>query len=153
MKTFQFVQSQKLKINLVEAWSFFSSPKNLQKITPTHLNFKILSDVDKDIFNGQIIEYTASPLLGIPIKWVSQISDVINEKQFVDLQTKGPYKYWRHLHTFTEINGGVQVDDQIEYSLSPEVLSPLLNRILVQRKLNSIFDYRRKVLQHNFGEI
>ena len=51
---------QKLPISISDSWSFFSSPKNLSKITPKHMNFSILTDFNK-MYEGQLIKYRVSP--------------------------------------------------------------------------------------------
>ena len=51
-----------LPISTGEAWSFFSSPKNLALITPPDMDFKILSSVGADVYEGMIIDYKVKPL-------------------------------------------------------------------------------------------
>ena len=46
MKIFKLKYSQKLPINLNEAWDFLSSPNNLELITPKSMDFNII-DWDK----------------------------------------------------------------------------------------------------------
>ena len=64
---------QKLPITLKESWSFFSSPKNLFKITPPHMNFKILTDFNK-MYEGQIIKYRVSPFPLLRVGWTTKIT-------------------------------------------------------------------------------
>ena len=48
---------QVLNVPLEQAWTFFSSPANLQKITPSHMGFNVTSILDKAVYPGQIITY------------------------------------------------------------------------------------------------
>src|SRR5690349_18044510 len=110
-----FERSQHLPISLIQAWKFFSHPKNLSRITPSSLDFRIVSEVPEEIFEGLKVEYRVRPLLGIPMTWVSLSKDVKPPYQFADEQIKGPYAYWRHVHQFQETKEGVLMNDLIHY--------------------------------------
>ncbi|MBL29881.1 MAG: cell division inhibitor [Flavobacteriaceae bacterium] len=152
MKIYQKKSSQKIPISKKKAWDFFSDPSNLKIITPKYMGFKIIDGDDKKIFPGQIIEYQVSPLLGIPVKWVTEITHVIDEKYFVDEQRFGPYALWHHKHFIKEINGGIVMDDIIHYKLPFGVIGQIAHPIIVKPKLDEIFNYRYKKLIEIFGE-
>lgn len=145
-----FERKQVLPISLDQAWSFFSDPRNLSRITPPSMDFKIISSVPENIFEGLQVEYTVKPLLGIPIKWVSLIEGVKAPYEFVDLQLQGPYRYWHHWHRFSEVSGGILMEDIIDYEIPMDWLLPWLNKNLVIKQLNGIFEYRRKILTELF---
>lgn len=107
---------QKIPVSLEQAWEYFSSPANLQAITPSQLGFKILSaPYDGKMYAGQIIEYTVAPLAGIGIYWMTEITHVQAMEYFVDEQRYGPYAMWHHEHHFRGIEGGVEMRDLIYY--------------------------------------
>ena len=59
----------------------------------------------------------------LPIHWVARIEQV-TPVSFVDRQVRGPFKSWRHLHTYTAVGDGsgpprTRVTDQVEAELSP----------------------------------
>lgn len=143
-------RTQHLPIGLDKAWEFFSSPHNLSVITPDDMGFEVLSGAEDDMYEGQIISYTVRPIFGIPIKWVSRIQDVIEKKQFVDIQLKGPYKHWHHTHTFTPTDKGVEMKDVIRYQAPMGMLGRMIEPILVRPRLEKIFDYRFKTLEEMF---
>lgn len=142
---------QNLPISLEEAWDFLSSPKNLKTITPDYMGFNILSGADKPMFPGQIIQYIVTPVLGIPTKWVTEITHVQNKEYFVDEQRFGPYALWHHKHFLKEIPGGIEMEDIVDYKLPMGILGQLVHPILVHPKLKEIFDYRQKKLIELFG--
>lgn len=152
MKLYTLHTKQNLPITLQEAWDFLSSPKNLKTITPDYMGFNILSGADKPMFPGQIIQYIVTPVLGIPTKWVTEITHVKDLEYFVDEQRFGPYALWHHKHFLKEIPGGVEMEDIVDYKLPMGVLGQLVHPILVQPKLNEIFAYRQKKLIELFGE-
>jgi ligand-binding SRPBCC domain-containing protein len=63
MATFSMKTVQKIPVDIETAWEFFSSPANLQKITPNNLGFKVLSKHHGEkMYHGQIIEYKVKPV-------------------------------------------------------------------------------------------
>ncbi|MDV6166964.1 SRPBCC family protein [Flavobacterium sp. DG1-102-2] len=143
--------TQKLPITLQEAWDFLSDPKNLAVITPPSMGFVTLSGDDRPMFAGQIIHYTVTPLLGIKVEWVTEITHVDDKKYFVDEQREGPYRLWHHKHFLREIPGGVEMEDLVHYKLPFGFMGSLVHPFLVKPKLKEIFDYREKKLVELFG--
>ncbi|EAQ42128.1 MULTISPECIES: SRPBCC family protein [unclassified Polaribacter] len=152
MKIYTLHKSQKLPITLDEAWNFLSNPKNLKIITPDYMSFDIVSKIDRPLYTGQIIQYIVTPLLGIKTKWVSEITHIEDKKYFVDEQMYGPYSLWHHKHFIKEIEGGVEMEDIIDYKVPLGFLGQLVHPILVKPKLEEIFNYRQKKLLELFGE-
>ena len=153
MKTYQLYREQVLPITIQEAWDFFSTAKNLAKITPDELGFDIITKLDDSpIYNGMLIEYRVRPVLGIPLKWVTKILDVEAPFKFADTQLTGPYKLWEHTHTFKEVPEGILMTDLVKYALPFGILGNIAHSVFVQSKLNYIFDYRKGILEAHFGK-
>ena len=143
---------QKIPISLERAWDFFSNPANLQAITPDNMGFKVISKHHGDImYAGQIIEYTVKPVLGIPLYWMTEITQVKDKKYFIDEQRFGPYALWHHQHHFKAIPGGVEMTDIVHYRLPLWILGDIANSLFVQSQLQGIFDYRFFATEQKFG--
>lgn len=153
MKLYQIKTKQKLPISVDKAWEFLSNPKNLKEITPKHMNFRILSGADRTIFAGQIIQYKVTPMLGISTKWVTEITHVKDKEYFVDEQRFGPYALWHHKHFIKKIDGGVEMEDVIDYKIPFGIIGQIAHPIIVKNKLKQIFKYRENKLKELFGEI
>jgi ligand-binding SRPBCC domain-containing protein len=153
MKIYTLKRTQILPISLTEAWSFFSSPKNLAKITPTHMGFKILyiSGGDK-AYAGQIIRYHINVLPIIRVNWVTEITHVSEEKYFIDEQRFGPYALWHHQHHFRQVENGVEMTDEVNYAIPLGILGRLAHWLFVGREVNRIFEYRYDVLEKFFNK-
>lgn len=151
MKIYRLHTVQKLPISLDEAWTFFSDPKNLKTITPNYMGFNILSGAEKQMFPGQIIQYIVTPILGIKTKWVTEITHVVPQQHFVDEQRFGPYALWHHKHFFKAIEGGIEMEDIVDYKLPMGLLGQLVHPFLVKPKLDEIFQYRQQKLIDLFG--
>lgn len=152
MKIYTLKAKQNLPISVEKAWEFLSSPANLKTITPDYMSFDILSGADRPMFSGQIIQYIVTPIFGIKTKWVTEITHVVDKKYFVDEQRFGPYALWHHKHFIKEIEGGVEMEDIIDYKIPFGILGQLVHPILVKPKLNEIFSYRKAKLIELFGE-
>lgn len=152
MKLYSIHTKQNLPISLEEAWNFIANPKNLEVITPKSMGFKTLSGDDKEMFAGQIIHYYITPLFGIKLQWVTEITHVQDRKFFVDEQRFGPYAFWHHKHFLKEIEGGVEMEDIVHYKVPMGILGQLVHPFLVKPKLEEIFAFRQKKLIELFGE-
>lgn len=139
---YQLKRVQFIKTDLETAWDFFSSPKNLQIITPDYLGFEVLSALPDKMYPGLFINYKVSPLLGIKLNWTTEITHVDTLKFFVDEQRVGPYSIWHHEHHFIEKDGGVEMTDIVSYKVPFGILGRIFHPITVAPKLNDIFNYR-----------
>ena len=133
-------------------WDFFSSPYNLNEITPPDMSFEILTDIKgKKMFPGMIINYKVRPLLNIPLRWTTEITHCRDNEYFVDEQRFGPYTFWHHLHKFEQKANGVEMTDLVHYALPFGFIGGIANAIYVQNRLQSIFDYRNEIIDKRFN--
>lgn len=146
-KIYSFKTTQVIPTSIDTAWEYFSNPENLKYITPDNLGFKVISKYHGNkMYPGQVIEYKVSPLLGIPLYWMTEITHVEDKKYFVDEQRFGPYSLWHHQHHFKEVNEGVEMTDIVHYKLPLWWLGDIANSLFVKQQLKGIFDHRyRKV--------
>lgn len=134
-----------------EVFPFFSEAKNLEKITPPWLHFRILDQSTPQIQEGTIFNYQLR-IRGFPVKWRSRIENWQLNKQFVDTQLRGPYKIWHHTHLFEEIPGGTKMIDRVIYELPLGLIGDVFGRQLVRKDVTTIFDYRYKIIREIFGD-
>lgn len=153
MKIYRLNKSISLPITIEECWEFFSNPKNLKIITPNYMGFDIIDLEDTKMYAGQIIKYNVSPILGLNMKWVTEISHVEINKFFVDEQRFGPYKFWHHKHIFEVIDGGIKVIDILDYALPFGIIGKIFEPFLIRPKIEEIFSFREKKLVEIFGKI
>ncbi|MGQ7869727.1 SRPBCC family protein [Sunxiuqinia sp. sy24] len=141
---------QKLPISLDEAWDFFSNPLNLERITPSNMQFKITSGKPKPMHPGQIITYRVAPFKGFSTNWVTEITHVADKQFFVDEQRFGPYSMWHHEHHFEAKEYGILMTDKVSYKLPLGWLGNLAQQLFVYKQLQSIFNYRYTWLSKQF---
>jgi ligand-binding SRPBCC domain-containing protein len=153
VKTYNLKFEQKLPIPLAETWDFFTSPLNLAKITPPKMGFEVTSVFapGAKVYPGMIITYKVSPLLGIKLNWMTEITHVKELDYFVDDQRSGPYKIWHHEHHFKEIKGGVLMTDILNYAVPFWWAGQIANKLFVRAEIEKIFNHREKVINELFG--
>ena len=140
---------QWIKRPIGEVFEFFSDARNLERITPDFLKFKVLSMSTPVIGPGTIITYKLR-VRGVPISWKSRIDGWNPPHGFSDTQILGPYKKWLHVHDFYEKDGGTVLWDRVEYKLHLAPLMRLPFMGFVARDIKAIFEYRQKVIQDLF---
>ena len=134
-------------------WDFFAHANNLAFLTPKHMNLVPLSDPGKEpVYAGQVITYKVSPILGIPIFWMTEITHVEKHRRFVDEQRVGPYKLWHHQHLFEQTADGVLMTDIVHYSLPLGILGNIAHALFVKKQLRDIFDYRYQQIEKHFNQ-
>ena len=90
-----------------------------------------------------MISYRLSPLLGIEVGWVTEITQVAAPFYFADEQRVGPYALWHHQHHFRAVDagaiGGVEAIDVVHWSLPLDLLSWPVAMYVVGPRLREIF--------------
>jgi ligand-binding SRPBCC domain-containing protein len=154
MGFYQLHKTQRIPANLDEVWDFIASPANLKKITPPYMGFDITSELlTHKMYPGMIISYKVSPILGIKMTWVTEITHIKDKEYFVDEQRIGPYAIWHHEHKLEPIEGGVLMTDIVSYKPPLFFLGSIANSVLIKKQLQKIFDYRKKAIGKMFGEM
>lgn len=152
MAFYQFKREQKVNCSIDDIWSFISSPKNLKEITPDYMGFDVTSEGTPDeMYAGLIITYKVSPLLGIKTNWMTEITQVVDKKYFIDEQRIGPYNLWHHQHLIEPIENGILMTDIVTYSPPFGFLGAIANQLFIKNKLNEIFEYRVKAVENKYG--
>jgi len=89
--------------------------------------------------------------LKIKIRWVTEITHVNENDFFVDEQRIGPFKMWHHEHKVISIKNGVLMTDLVTYTLPMGLLGTLVHSLFIRKRLNKIFEFRKKALIDIFG--
>lgn len=132
-------------VSVQEAFEVFEDPRNLARITPPWLNFRITTPEPIVMKKDAVFDYTIR-WLGIPIGWRTLITEYEPPFLFVDEQTQGPYTLWRHRHTFHPSEEGTLVSDDVDYILPFGFLGGIAHRLAVGNQLKSIFRFRQSAL-------
>jgi ligand-binding SRPBCC domain-containing protein len=131
---------QVVPIPLEDAFAFFSDARNLERITPPWLRFRIV-EAPAELGRGARLRYRLT-LFGIPIDWRTEIVEWSPPRGFVDVQRRGPFLLWEHTHRLRPVEGGTEIYDHVRYRLFLGPLGGLVRRLLVRGWVDGIFDYR-----------
>jgi ligand-binding SRPBCC domain-containing protein len=148
--TYRLERSQFVGKPRAEVFAFFCDASNLEKLTPSSLQFKILTPAPIVMKPGALIDYELK-LHGVPIRWKTRIEAFEPGVAFVDLQLSGPSRYWHHRHSFSDAPGGTWMNDTVDYELPFGPIGVLAHQLFVARSLQRIFDFRAQATSTIFG--
>jgi ligand-binding SRPBCC domain-containing protein len=122
-----------------EAFVFFRDPRNLNSIIPDWLEFTMVGPRDKlKVFEGAEIDYTIH-WFGLRLRCRNRIEEYRPPERFTGVQLAGPYRSWRHLHTFEPVPEGTLLGEEVTYRIPARAL---FFEGLINRQLENIFAYR-----------
>jgi len=144
---------QEINQPIEEIWDFFSSPKNLNELTPKDMNFKIISGRSNDFFAGKIISYSVNPFKYYNLKWVTEITHIEKNKFFIDEQRFGPYKMWHHEHHFKKNKDNTTtIYDKVIYKLPFGIFGVIAHKLFIKKRLIEIFQFRNRRIKQLFTD-
>ena len=143
--TYDLVREQLVPRPVGDVFEFFSQARNLERITPSWLQFALLADPGP-LGAGSLIEYRLR-VHGVPLRWVSRIEEWEAGRGFVDRQLRGPYRFWHHRHEFVACGDATVVRDHVRYALP----FGRLGHPFVRHDLDRIFDFRRATVARLFA--
>ncbi len=141
---------QRVARPLDTVFAFYAEPRNLARLTPPSLGFRLVDPSEPVMARGLRLTYRIRPL-GIPMTWVSEITEYDPPHWFADEQRRGPYAYWHHEHTFRAVDGGTEVADEVTYGLPFGPVGRLVHALVVRRQLAAIFSFRETAVRETFG--
>ena len=130
---------------VAEVFAFFPDAANLERLTPPRLNFKILTHLPIVMRSGAVIDYQLS-LFRVPFRWRTLIDSFEPTQRFTDVQLRGPYRSWRHVHEFEAVAGGTRMRDRVEYEVPLGPLGEIARALFVTKQVEAIFDFRRDII-------
>lgn len=147
--TYELTRAQRVPRPLAEAFAFFADARNLELLTPPWLAFRIV-DAPETLSRGSTIGYRLR-LIGVSLRWRSEIAEWEPPGSFTDVQRRGPYARWEHTHRFAAVGDTTEVVDRVVYRPPGGPLAPLVRTALVRGQLERIFDYRAARIEEIFS--
>lgn len=150
MSQHRLQREQLLPRRIEEVIAFFAEARNLERITPPWLIFRVLTPEPIEMRVGTLVDYRLR-VHGIPLSWTTRIEQWDPGAGFVDRQIAGPYRLWHHRHTFRAQGDSTVVTDVVDYALPFGPLGELAHRLLVRRDLERIFAHRHAAAACELG--
>ncbi|WP_067505003.1 SRPBCC family protein [Actinoplanes sp. TFC3] len=96
---------------------------------------------------GDTVTFTARHF-GLPWRMTSRITAYERPVRFVDEQDRGPFRTWRHEHTFTsdDERGVTVARDLIDFTAPFGMLGRLVTRVVLERYLRRLIAERNAYL-------
>jgi ligand-binding SRPBCC domain-containing protein len=124
-------------------FAFFADARNLERITPPWLGFRVLTREPIELRAGTLIDYRLE-LHRVRLRWRTEIVLWDPPRRFVDVQRSGPYALWHHAHGFEPDGAGTRVRDVVRYALPLGPLGAGAHAAFVRRDLARIFAFRHR---------
>lgn len=140
MTTFEHRSRVEAPAEDVFAWH--CRPGAFERLTPPWENVRVLEREGGIAEGGRVVMDVRKGLL--TLRWVARHTDYQEGRQFADVQLRGPFAAWRHLHRFVPDGDDCILDDRIEYRLSLGWAGELLGGASVRRTLERAFHYRHE---------
>ncbi len=139
-----------MNCSIDRVWEFYVDIKHLEIITPKELELKIINSTGQKLAQGSEIwlEGKITMMLSKRTKWHSTItlfSASSHQCQYVDEMLTGPFKKWKHLHKFDDVDNSqkqTQVIDEIDFELPYGRLGKLFDGY-AYRTLQKLFYHRK----------
>jgi uncharacterized protein (TIGR01777 family) len=138
-----------LEAPIDETFAFFSRAENLGLLTPAAMKFSIQGEAPP-MQAGSTIAYRLA-LGPLPVAWRTRIAEWEPGRSFIDMQDAGPYKFWRHQHTFHRDGPRTVMEDRVWYTPPFGLLGRIAHRFFIAPALRRIFQYRSDVIRLRFG--
>ena len=140
----RFVKQSVIRASPRRVFEFHEQPNVLSLLSPPWENTRVIQSAKISEVGAQAIVETR--VLGpIKARWVAEHTLYDPPNMFEDVQVKGPFRSWRHRHIVEPVSGGAVLRDEIDYEPPFGFLGRLVAPVLIQKRLQKMFDYRHEV--------
>ncbi|HEV7680684.1 MAG TPA: SRPBCC family protein [Pyrinomonadaceae bacterium] len=139
-----FVKESVIRASPERVFEFHEHPNVLSLLMPPWESARVIQSASISEVGAQAIIETR--IVGpITMRWIAEHTRYEPPRLFEDVQVKGPFRSWRHLHIVEPHVEGARLRDQIDYEPPLGFLGRALAPLLVQKRLEKLFDYRHEV--------
>jgi ligand-binding SRPBCC domain-containing protein len=140
----RFVKQSVIRASPRLVFEFHEQPDVLSLLTPPSEDARVIQSAKISEVGTQAIIETR--IIGpIKTRWVAEHTIYDPPNMFEDIQVKGPFRSWRHRHIVEASSDGAILRDEIDYEPPLGLLGRLLAPVLIQKRLQKLFDYRHEV--------
>ena len=143
----RFVKQSVIQASPERVFQFHEQPDVLSLLIPPWESARVIQAAKISEIGTQAIVET-KVLWPITARWVAQHTVYDPPHLFEDVQLKGPFRTWRHRHIIEADQDGAILRDEIDYEPPLWFLGRALAPLLIQKRLQRLFDYRHEVTRH-----
>ena len=146
MKTRRFEKTTAVGVPAADLFDWHMRPGALTRLSPPWQPVEVVGELKPPSVGDRVsLKMGNGPLR---VKWVAGHTDVEDGRSFEDVQIEGPFKVWRHRHSFEPAGEEESVlRDSIEYKLPLGALGSFFGEGFVRRSLERAFVYRHETTQ------
>ena len=150
MHRITFVASSRIPASAEAVFDWHEAPGAFERLTPPWERVRVVRH-EGGIRDGAQVSLLVGPA-PFPLRWDLEHRDYQHGRSFTDQQTRGPFRFWKHVHRMIpEGPDACVLDDTIEYELPLGRVGWLVGRLFVERKLRRLFAYRHDVTRRAFA--
>jgi len=124
------------------AWHF--RPGAIERMIPPWFRARVVSSTGIAEGARTLLELRAGPL---KVPWLAVHRDVRPGESFTDVQERGPFRSWTHIHRFLpESSRRSRIEDHVEYEIPCGAIGRGLAGGFVRRALRRSFEFRHRRL-------
>jgi len=132
-----------------EVFAWHERPCALERLTPPWEQVEVLEDSGGIRDGGRVV--LRSKVGPFWSRWEVEHRDYKERKQFCDVQVRGPFAVWEHIHRFDSLGAAEStLTDAITYKLPFGALGRFGSGF-VRRKLEQLFTYRHAVMREDLA--
>lgn len=140
----QFVKESVFKTSPERLFAFHERSDALLLLIPPWESAKVIQSARISEVGAQAIIETK--VFGpFAVRWIAEHTVYNPPHCFEDIQLKGPFRSWRHQHIVKPAKDGGCLRDQIDYEPPFGFLGRLVAPLVINRRLQRLFDYRHEV--------
>jgi len=139
-----YTKESSVSASAEELFAWHQCPAAFQRLMPPW------EQVELEHYEGGIqdgVQVTLKSKIGpLSFRWQLKHCDYQAPIQFCDLQMRGPFRYWKHIHGFrSRDEHGSSLRDTVNYALPFGLLGSLLGGRMVRKRLERLFRFRHEV--------
>jgi len=137
----KFLHTFTINAGIDRVWEFYTDLHHLNVITPRQLQLRVDNAISQKLAAGHRV--SLSGRFVTRRTWNTDIT-YLGPYVYVDEMKNGPFKQWKHTHTFKKISDNeTEVVDDIDFELPYGVIGRLFEGYATSQ-LAKIFDHRQE---------
>lgn len=139
------VQASEVGVGAETLWQWHVNPGAFERLQPPWERVEVVAWPER-LEEGAEARFRVRAG-GVWVEWVAQHRGVVAGKGFEDVQVRGPFAAWRHLHKMEAVEGGgSRLVDDVAYALPLGRLGALVAGRWVAGAIARMFRYRHGVM-------
>lgn len=131
-----------------KVYDWHARPDALLRLIPPWDNIQVVEREPLSENSRVILNLTSGPF---SCRWIARHIHVVDGKEFADIQEKGPFRSWKHIHSFhAEREDSSILCDSIFFRLPFGRLGKYLGKNWVRKKLARLFLFRHRIIREDF---